>query len=196
MRPQKALGWRPCRRPDSEPRGRSDRRGAKCPTAQRDRQQRHKLGSRRSARTGMLCLRRSTCRWTAAKWLPPRWRLNRLCDIGPATTAIELGGDQLGELGRDVFHRIFCRSDSSKSCSSLAAPCRSSHAWQRKMSRRSGRSVRFSTLSRMGVSARTSAGVYDTDEPARDHLGLALLVAPPPLLRPPPLLPDEEYDGE
>jgi hypothetical protein len=35
--------------------------------------------------------------------------------------------------------------------------------------------------------------VYDTDEPARDHLGLALLLdPPPPLLRPTPLLPDEE----
>jgi hypothetical protein len=30
--------------------------------------------------------------------------------------------------------------------------------------------------------------VYATDEPTRDHLGLALL----PLLRPTPLLPDEE----
>jgi hypothetical protein len=34
--------------------------------------------------------------------------------------------------------------------------------------------------------------VYTTDEPARDHLGLALLLDPPPLLRPPPLLHDEE----
>jgi hypothetical protein len=33
--------------------------------------------------------------------------------------------------------------------------------------------------------------VYTTDEPARDHLGLALLPDPPPLLPPPPLL-DEE----
>jgi len=32
--------------------------------------------------------------------------------------------------------------------------------------------------------------VYTKDEPARDHLGLALL--PPPLLRPTPLVPDEE----
>ena len=36
------------------------------------------------------------------------------------------------------------------------------------------------------------AGVYNTDEPARDQRGLALLPDPPPLLRPPPLLPDEE----
>ena len=43
--------------------------------------------------------------------------------------------------------------DSSRSCSSLAAPARSSHAWQRKTSRRSGRDARFSTLSRTGVSA-------------------------------------------
>jgi hypothetical protein len=34
--------------------------------------------------------------------------------------------------------------------------------------------------------------VYAADEPARDHLGLALLPDPPPLLRPPPLLSDEE----
>jgi hypothetical protein len=34
--------------------------------------------------------------------------------------------------------------------------------------------------------------VYDTGEPARDHLGLALLPDPPPLLRLPPLLHDEE----
>jgi hypothetical protein len=34
--------------------------------------------------------------------------------------------------------------------------------------------------------------VYDRDELARDHLGLALLPDPPPLLRPPPLLPDGE----
>jgi hypothetical protein len=33
--------------------------------------------------------------------------------------------------------------------------------------------------------------VYDRDEPARDHLGLALLPDPPPLLRLIPLLPDE-----
>ena len=31
-----------------------------------------------------------------------------VCDVGPATPAIELEGDQLGELGRDVCHRIFC----------------------------------------------------------------------------------------
>jgi hypothetical protein len=52
--------------------------------------------------------------------------------------------------------------------------------------------ARFSTLSRTGVSARTSAGVYATDEPARDHLGLPLLPDPPTLLRPPPLLIDGE----
>src|SRR5947207_14009967 len=86
--------------------------------------------------------------------------------------------------------------DSSRSCSSFAAPLRSSHAWQRKTSRRSGSGARFSTLSRIGVSARTSAGVYDSDEPVRDHLGLALLPEAPPLLRPPPLLPDGEYDED
>lgn len=42
------------------------------------------------------------------------------------------------------------------------------------------------------LSARTSAGVYTTGEPARDQRGLALLPDPPTLLRPPlPLLPDE-----
>jgi len=54
-----------------------------------------------------------------------------------------------------------------------------------------GEGARFSTLSRNGVRARTSAGVYATDAPARDHLGLALLPDPPPLLLP-PLLPDQE----
>lgn len=40
-------------------------------------------------------------------------------------------------------------------------------------------------LLRTGVSARTSAGVYATEEPGRDHLGLALLPPDPPrLLRP------------
>ena len=43
----------------------------------------------------------------AARWVPPRRRPDRLCDAGPATPAIELDGDQLGELGRDVCHRIF-----------------------------------------------------------------------------------------
>ena len=57
--------------------------------------------------------------------------------------------------------------------------------WQRKTSRRSGRNARFSTLSRTGVSARTSAGVYNTDEPTRDQRALPLLPDPPPLLRPP-----------
>src|SRR5438034_6577909 len=87
-------------------------------------------------------------------------------------------------------------SDSSRSCSSLAGPLRSSHAWQRKTSRRSGRSARFSTLSRTGVSARTSAGVYATAEPTRDHLGLPLLPDPPTLLRTPPrLLSNGGWDG-
>src|SRR6185295_7275706 len=86
--------------------------------------------------------------------------------------------------------------DSSRSCSSLAAPCRSSHAWQRKTSRRSGRSGRFSTLSRTGVSARTSACVYTSDDPFRDHLGLALVPDPPPPLRPSPLVADDAYDGD
>ena len=45
-------------------------------------------------------------------------------------------------------------------------------------------------LSRTGVSSRTSVGVYNTDDPDRDHLALTRL-PPPPLLRP-PLLPDEE----
>jgi hypothetical protein len=37
--------------------------------------------------------------------------------------------------------------------------------------------------------------VYTTGEPARDHLGLALLPDPPPPLRLPPLLTDEDEDG-
>ena len=36
----------------------------------------------------------------------PRRRPDRLCDVGPATPAIELEGDQLGELGRDGCHRL------------------------------------------------------------------------------------------
>jgi len=83
-------------------------------------------------------------------------------------------------------------SDSSRSCSSLATSFLSSHAWQRKTSRRSGKDDRFSTFSRTGVSVRTSAGVYKMDEPARDQLTLWLLPEPPPLLRTPALLPDEE----
>lgn len=47
-------------------------------------------------------------RGAAARCVPPRRRPDRLCDVGPATPAIELDGDQLGELGRDVGHRIFC----------------------------------------------------------------------------------------
>jgi hypothetical protein len=82
-------------------------------------------------------------------------------------------------------------SASRRSCSSLAVPCRSSHAWQRKTSRRSGTSTRLSTLSRIGVSARTSAGVYTSDELAGDQRGLALLPDPPLLLPPLPLLTDE-----
>jgi hypothetical protein len=42
------------------------------------------------------------------------------------------------------------------------------------------------------VSALTSAGVYDTDEPAGDQRGLALPLDPPLLPEPPPLLRDEE----
>ena len=90
--------------------------------------------------------------------------------------------------------------DSSRSCSSLAGPCRSSHAWQRKTSRRS-RDACFSTLSRIGVSARTSSGVYNTDEVDRDQRGLTLRLDPPPLLLLPPLFTDDEkedgdeYDG-
>ena len=42
------------------------------------------------------------------------------------------------------------------------------------------------------MSDRTWAGVYNTDEPALDQRGLELLPDLPPLLRPPPLLPDEE----
>jgi hypothetical protein len=42
------------------------------------------------------------------------------------------------------------------------------------------------------VSDRTSAGVYTKDEPARDQRGF--VPDPPPLLRPPPLVPDEDGD--
>ena len=36
-----------------------------------------------------------------------RRRPDRLCDVWPAAPAIELEGDQLGELGRYVRHRLF-----------------------------------------------------------------------------------------
>jgi len=78
--------------------------------------------------------------------------------------------------------------DSSRSCSSLAAPPRSSHAWQRKTSRGSGRDASFSMDSRIGVSARTSVTVYTKVDTAGDHRGLTLLPAPPPLLPLPPVL--------
>jgi hypothetical protein len=39
----------------------------------------------------------------------------------------------------------------------------------------------------------TSEGVYPTGEPDSDQRGLALLPDPPPLLRPPPLLPDGKH---
>lgn len=69
-------------------------------------------------------------------------------------------------------------SDSGRSWSSLAAPYRSSHACQRKTSRRSGRDARSSTVSQIGASARTSVSEYTKDEPARDHHGLFLLPDP------------------
>jgi hypothetical protein len=72
-------------------------------------------------------------------------------------------------------------SASRRSCSSLAAPIRSSQAWHRNTSRRSGCATRLSKLSRTGVRVRTCAGVYTTDEPGRDHRGLAPLVLAPPL---------------
>ena len=49
-------------------------------------------------------------------------------------------------------------------------------------------SPELSTFSRNGVSVRTSAGVYTTDEPAGDQRGLTLLPDPLAALRP---LPDE-----
>jgi len=42
-----------------------------------------------------------------------RRRADRLCDVAPATPAMELGGDQLGELGCDVCHRIFCSTQAA-----------------------------------------------------------------------------------
>ena len=81
--------------------------------------------------------------------------------------------------------------DSSRSWSSLAAPCRSSHAWQRKTSRNSGCAALSSMLRRIGSSDHTCAGVYETDEPARDQRG-RVLTPDVPLLRPLQLLPDEE----
>ena len=43
----------------------------------------------------------------------PRRRPDRLGDVGPASPAIELEGDQLGEFGRDVCHRIFCSTQAA-----------------------------------------------------------------------------------
>ncbi|VTZ50533.1 hypothetical protein MPC4_250041 [Methylocella tundrae] len=58
------------------------------------------------------------------------------------------------------------------------------------MSRRS-RDACFSTVARTGSSSCTSAGVYQTVELARAHLGFEVRLLRP-LLRPPPLLDDEE----
>lgn len=71
---------------------------------------------------------------------------------------------------------------SSRSCSDFASPCRSSHAWHRKISRRSGTPARLSAVCRTGASARTCVGVYSTEDPAFAHVAC---------MRPaPPLLPD------
>jgi hypothetical protein len=51
--------------------------------------------------------------WRSGRWLPPRRRPGPLGDVGPATPAIELEGDQLRELGRDVCHRIFCSTQAA-----------------------------------------------------------------------------------
>jgi hypothetical protein len=75
--------------------------------------------------------------------------------------------------------------DRSRSFSFFSVAPRSSHAWQRRMSRGSGGGARCSTLRRTGVRACMSAGVYATVEPAGDQRGLALLPDPPPLLQPP-----------
>ena len=45
--------------------------------------------------------------------MPPRRRQDRMGDVGPTTSAIELKGDQLGELGRDVCHRRFCSAQAA-----------------------------------------------------------------------------------
>jgi hypothetical protein len=51
-----------------------------------------------------------------------------------------------------LLNQTLTPAASSKSCSSLAAPCRSFQAWQRKQSRRSGfAAASFSTASRTGV---------------------------------------------
>ena len=80
------------------------------------------------------------------------------------------------------LNQTVTRFDSSRSCSSLAASLRSSQAWQRKTSRKSGKFERFSTFSRTGVRVRISSGVYKIAEPTEDQLAF-LLVCPPPLLR-------------
>src|SRR5271157_4838272 len=47
-----------------------------------------------------------------ARWLPPRRRPDRLCDVGPATPAIELEGDQLGVLNHSLAEsQQFATSD-------------------------------------------------------------------------------------
>lgn len=53
------------------------------------------------------------CTDTVARGVPPGRHLYRLCDAGPVTPAIELEGDQLGELGRDVCHRPFCSAQAT-----------------------------------------------------------------------------------
>ena len=56
-----------------------------------------------------------TSKRTSARplWLRVVWRPEGLCHLGSATPAIELGGNQLGELGRDICHRIFCSAQAT-----------------------------------------------------------------------------------
>src|SRR5438105_15641855 len=76
--------------------------------------------------------------------------------------------------------------DTSRSHNSLAAPCRSSQAWQRKRSRRSGCSRACSSAWRArGSIVRHSAAEYDTEPPPRSRRDFPP-PDDPPLDDPPP----------
>src|SRR5438552_13364950 len=78
--------------------------------------------------------------------------------------------------------------DTSRSHNSLAAPCRSSQAWQRKRLRRSGCSRACSSAWRArGSIVRHSAAVYDTEPPPRSRRDFPPLDERP-LDEPPPAL--------
>ena len=63
-----------------------------------------------------------------------------LYDVGPATPAMELRGDQLGELGRNVCHRLFHSAQTASRAEQGANfaesfICRAVHDWNEQVTR-------------------------------------------------------------